>query len=176
MTQFHSFILDCSGVNPSINLSGIFMRLRIDVYFRITSLKTNPSFFRLGTGRSTHSTNRRAKSLLTSNLRTQICARPQRFSLASPMASDEDYSNFLDKANQDTGASKASTQLKSKAVGTKSFDADVPNHLKGLEEYYISEADEPFEPVSLQWNEDDLPSEGTEASISKRMNADEDSR
>jgi hypothetical protein len=79
------------------------------------------------------------------------------------MASDEDYSNFLDKANQDTGASRASTQPRSKPVGTKSLDTDVPKHLEGIEEYYVSEADEPFEPVSLQWNEDDLPSEGTES-------------
>ena len=74
------------------------------------------------------------------------------------MASDEDYSNFLDKANQDTGTSR-----KSKTVGTKSLDTDIPKHLEGIEEYYISEADEPFEPVSLQWDEDGLPSEGTEA-------------
>jgi hypothetical protein len=92
------------------------------------------------------------------------------------MASDEDYSKFLDKANQDTGTSKASTQPKSKEVATKSLNTDVPKHLEGIEEYYISEADEPFEPVSLQWNEDDLPSEGIEASIFKRMSADEYSR
>lgn len=79
------------------------------------------------------------------------------------MASDEDYSNFLEKANQDTGASRASTQTKSKTVGTKSLDTDVPKQLEGIEEYYVSEADEPFEPVSLQWNENGLPSEGTEA-------------
>lgn len=76
------------------------------------------------------------------------------------MASDEDYSNFLDKANQDTGASRVLTQSKSKTVGTKSLDTDVPKHLEGIKEYYISEADEPFEPVSLQWDEDVLPSEG----------------
>jgi hypothetical protein len=92
------------------------------------------------------------------------------------MASDEDYSNFLDKVNQGTGDSKVSTQFKSKAVGTKSLSTDVPKHLEGIEEYYISEADEPFEPVSLQWNEDDLPSEGNEVSISKRMNADDSRR
>jgi len=84
------------------------------------------------------------------------------------MASDEDYSNFLDKVNQDTSTSKASTQLKSKAVGTESLNTDVPKQLEGIEEYYISEADEPFEPVSLQWNEDELPSEGIEASIFNR--------
>jgi len=78
------------------------------------------------------------------------------------MASDEDYSNFLEKANQDTGVSKVSTQSKNKEVGTKSVDTNVPKYLEGIEEYYISEADEPFEPVSLQWEEDGLPSEGTE--------------
>lgn len=74
------------------------------------------------------------------------------------MASDEDYSNFLDKANQDTGG--ASTQSKSKKLSTKSVNTKVPKDLEGIEEYYISEADEPFEPVSLKWDKDGLPSEG----------------
>ena len=53
------------------------------------------------------------------------------------MASDEDYSNFLDKANQDTGASKASNQSTSKP-STKSVDADVPGPLQRIEQYYTS--------------------------------------
>ena len=74
------------------------------------------------------------------------------------MASDDDYSNFLDKANQDTGASKASTQSTSKPL-TKSVDTDVPGPLQKIELYYTSEADEPFEPVSLRWNGKNMPSE-----------------
>lgn len=75
------------------------------------------------------------------------------------MASDEAYSNFLDKANQDTGGA-TTQQSKSKKLGTKSVNSKVPKDLEGIEEYYVSEADEPFEPVSLKWDEDGLPSEG----------------
>ena len=76
------------------------------------------------------------------------------------MASDEDYGNFLDKANQDTGSSKASAQSTSKP-STKSVDTEVPNSLQKVEQYYTSEADEPFEPVSLKWDGKDIPSEST---------------
>ena len=71
--------------------------------------------------------------------------------------SDDAYSSFLDKANQDTGASKASTQ--SKPASTKAVDTEVPATLEGVEQYYVSEADEPFEPVSLKWGGKNMPSE-----------------
>ena len=76
------------------------------------------------------------------------------------MASDEDYSNFLDRANQDTGASKASAQPISK-LSTKSVDTDIPGPLQEIEQYYTSEADEPFDPVSLKWDGKNMPSEST---------------
>jgi hypothetical protein len=76
------------------------------------------------------------------------------------MASDEDYASFLDKANQDPSGGKASTQSTKKA-STKSVDTEVPKTLEQVEEYYTSDADEPFEPVSLKWEGDDLPSAGT---------------
>ena len=71
--------------------------------------------------------------------------------------SDDAYSSFLDKASQDTGASKASTQ--SKTASTKAVDTEVPATLQGVEQYYVSEADEPFEPVSLKWEGRNMPSE-----------------
>ena len=71
--------------------------------------------------------------------------------------SDDAYSSFLDKANQDTGASKASTQTKS--ASTRAVDTEVPAALQGVEQYYVSEADEPFEPVSLKWGGKNMPSE-----------------
>lgn len=73
------------------------------------------------------------------------------------MASDEDYSSFLEKANQDTGATKTSSQ--SGSAVTKAVDTDVPATLQKVEAYYVSDADEPFEPVSLKWKGKDLPSE-----------------
>jgi len=78
--------------------------------------------------------------------------------------SDEDYASFLDKANQDTGASKSKSGG-SKSLGTKSIDADVPKALQNLDEFYISEADEPFEPVSLRWDGDALPGDDEFASL-----------
>ena len=71
--------------------------------------------------------------------------------------SDNAYSSFLDQANQDTGASKAST--KSKSVATKAVDTDVPVALQNVDQYYTSESDEPFEPVSLKWSGKNMPSE-----------------
>ena len=76
--------------------------------------------------------------------------------------SDDAYSSFLDQANQDTGASKAST--KSKLVATKAVDtdgADVPVALQQVDQHYTSESDEPFEPVSLKWSGENMPSEST---------------
>jgi hypothetical protein len=75
------------------------------------------------------------------------------------MTSDEDYASFLDKANQDPSGGKASTQSTKKA-STKSIDTEVPKALEQVEEFYTSDADEPFEPVSLKWKGNTLPSEG----------------
>lgn len=75
------------------------------------------------------------------------------------MSSDDTYSSFLDQANQDTGASKVSSE--SNAATAKVTDTDVPMELRHVDQYYTSEADEPFEPVSLQWNGKNMPSEGS---------------
>ena len=73
--------------------------------------------------------------------------------------SDDSYSAFLDQANQDTGASKASSKSKSTKMSTKSVDTDVPASLQKMDIDYVSEADEPFEPVSLTWDGNKMPSE-----------------
>jgi hypothetical protein len=67
------------------------------------------------------------------------------------MSSDADYASFLDKANQETGAVEQQTSAK-KSYGTKSVDTAVPKALEQVEEYYISDADEPFEPVALRYD------------------------
>jgi hypothetical protein len=66
------------------------------------------------------------------------------------MSSDADYAAFLDKANQDTGSAQAQESSKA-GYGTKSIDTAVPQALQSVEEYYVSDADEPFEPVALQY-------------------------
>ncbi|MCJ1389630.1 hypothetical protein MMC18_002487 [Xylographa bjoerkii] len=73
------------------------------------------------------------------------------------MSSDEAYSAFLDQANQDTGTSNASTQ--SSHAQLKATDTDIPAALQGIDQTYTSEADEPFEPVSLKWTGRSMPSE-----------------
>uniref|UniRef100_A0A0B7JLS4 Anthranilate synthase n=1 Tax=Bionectria ochroleuca TaxID=29856 RepID=A0A0B7JLS4_BIOOC len=79
------------------------------------------------------------------------------------MASDSDYMSFLDKANEDvSGGGKATTQSKGhfqfKATDT---GAKVPKEIKDAikDTFMVSEADEPFEAVSLEVKEDSLPDE-----------------
>jgi hypothetical protein len=79
------------------------------------------------------------------------------------MASDEDYSAFLDKANQDPNEGTAKTQSKGK-VELKAVDqgVKVPAGLKKAmsNAFYVSDADEPFEPVCLKFDSKKLPDEG----------------
>ncbi|KAL8690370.1 MAG: hypothetical protein Q9218_004165 [Villophora microphyllina] len=73
------------------------------------------------------------------------------------MSSDDAYGSFLEQANQDTGASNVSAT--SERTTTKAVDTNVPVTLQKVEQYYTSEADEPFEPVSLKWDGNNMPSE-----------------
>ncbi|KAH7398764.1 hypothetical protein DE146DRAFT_677905 [Phaeosphaeria sp. MPI-PUGE-AT-0046c] len=68
------------------------------------------------------------------------------------MSSDADYASFLDKANQDSGAAEQQSSSSKKSYGTKSVDTAVPKALESVEEYYVSDADEPFEPVALKFD------------------------
>ncbi|KAH9864935.1 hypothetical protein IAQ61_008880 [Plenodomus lingam] len=67
------------------------------------------------------------------------------------MSSDADYAAFLDKANQASGSAEAQEAVK-KSHGTKSVNSMVPRGLDQIEEYYTSDADEPFEPVALKFD------------------------
>lgn len=83
------------------------------------------------------------------------------------MASDDDYMNFLSKANEDP--STGSAQTASKDAGKKELKAtdkgaEIPQPLvKATQDaFYVSDADEPFVPVSLAWEKGEgLPNEGT---------------
>ena len=79
--------------------------------------------------------------------------------------SDDTYSSFLDQANQDTGASST----KSKSVATKAVDTDVPVMLQEVDQYYTSDSDEPFVPVSLKWSGKNMPSESMRAATSDTL-------
>jgi hypothetical protein len=76
------------------------------------------------------------------------------------MSNDDDYMAFLNKANQDTGAG-AATQGKT-TFKTKDQGAQVPKPISDVckNAVYTSDADEPFEEVSLKWEgKNGLPSE-----------------
>lgn len=81
------------------------------------------------------------------------------------MASDEAYGAFLDKANEDPNppsAKSASSTSKGKKSGVKSVDAEVPPALQEADgqHFYVSDADEPFVPVSLKWNGEETIDDG----------------
>lgn len=80
------------------------------------------------------------------------------------MSSDDAYMSFLDKANADLNAGHA-PQQGTDTVRTETVDANVmiPKPLQSVNAYYISDADEPFEPVALKWegaSKGDWPSPG----------------
>ncbi|RDA83631.1 hypothetical protein CP532_2838 [Ophiocordyceps camponoti-leonardi (nom. inval.)] len=88
----------------------------------------------------------------------------------SGMASDEDYMAFLDKANKDLGdgqAAAAAAEAQRSGGDKFSFKAvdegsAVPATIRDVckKEVYVSDADEPFEEVSLKWTgEGGLPDE-----------------
>ncbi|KAH7154945.1 hypothetical protein B0J13DRAFT_521114 [Dactylonectria estremocensis] len=88
------------------------------------------------------------------------------------MASDDDYMAFLNKANQDTGG--ATTQSSSKAAfKTKDADSEVPKEISKAcrDAVYVSDADEPFEEVSLKWDgKNRLPTESEFATLINHPN------
>lgn len=81
------------------------------------------------------------------------------------MANDEDYMSFLDKANQDLddGQALAAKQKAQDKAAFKTMDngSQVPKAIKDAckDAVYVTDADEPFEEVSLKWSGDGLPDE-----------------
>ncbi|KAI1127560.1 hypothetical protein F5Y10DRAFT_242499 [Nemania abortiva] len=77
-------------------------------------------------------------------------------SAATQMASDEDYMAFLDKANRDPNEGYAKPQSDSNE-GFKAMDdgATIPAAIQEAtkDAFYVSDADEPFVPVCLAWDE-----------------------
>jgi hypothetical protein len=70
------------------------------------------------------------------------------------MSDDTSYANFLEQANQDTGSAQG--QSSNGKLELKTVTADVPKVLQDVDAYYVSEADEKFEPVSLKWDGKEL--------------------
>ncbi|KAH9907888.1 hypothetical protein F4778DRAFT_777261 [Xylariomycetidae sp. FL2044] len=72
------------------------------------------------------------------------------------MATDDDYMAFLDKANKDPSEGHAKLQ----SSGNQEFKAtdsgaQIPAAIKEAikDSFYVSDADEPFVPVCLAWDE-----------------------
>ncbi|KAL4933559.1 uncharacterized protein BDV17DRAFT_287209 [Aspergillus undulatus] len=71
------------------------------------------------------------------------------------MSSDDAYMSFLDKANSDLDAGRSQqTTQSSSGARTETVDANVkiPTPLTSVDAFYVSDADEPFEPVALKWD------------------------
>ncbi|KAI7788688.1 hypothetical protein LA080_008578 [Diaporthe eres] len=82
------------------------------------------------------------------------------------MATDDEYMDFLNKANEDPGQGSASTQAQGshakKELKAADHGADIPQPLvKATKDaFYMSDSDEPFVPVSLAWEKGEgLPDE-----------------
>ncbi|KAH8677323.1 hypothetical protein BX600DRAFT_506376 [Xylariales sp. PMI_506] len=73
------------------------------------------------------------------------------------MASDEDYMAFLDKANRDPseGYAKPASSTGKHEFKTSDAGAKIPAVLTAAikDSFYVSDADEPFVPVYLSWDE-----------------------
>lgn len=84
------------------------------------------------------------------------------------MSGDDAYTSFLDKANADLDAGRQQQAGSSAATATRAsaVDADepVPAALAGVEAFYVSETDEPFEPVVMRWGAGEFPDECTSSS------------
>lgn len=83
------------------------------------------------------------------------------------MANDDEYMDFLNKANEDPGQGSASAQTQAakgkKELKAADHGADIPQPLiKATKDaFYVSDSDEPFVPVSLAWDKGEgLPDEG----------------
>ncbi|EEP81431.1 predicted protein [Uncinocarpus reesii 1704] len=71
------------------------------------------------------------------------------------MSSDDAYASFLEQANAEPSAQVKQTSKPSPSFhATKTVDENqrIPTVLQDVEQYYISEADETFEPVVLAWD------------------------
>ncbi|KAI0440723.1 hypothetical protein F4803DRAFT_563616 [Xylaria telfairii] len=88
---------------------------------------------------------------------------------AKKMASDEDYMAFLDKANRDPNEGHAKPQSKSEELKATDDGAQIPAAIQEAtkDAFYVSDADEPFVPVCLAWDEGGkgLPDEGEFATL-----------
>lgn len=108
-----------------------------------------------------HSIRSRASISTTTTTSTSRRTKRTMSSSNNDDAGDSSYMSFLDKANQDLSAGQKQQQQQtpftshtSTEVKTETLSAGtrIPDPLKSVEVYYVSETDEPFEPVVLKWD------------------------
>jgi hypothetical protein len=98
-------------------------------------------------------------------------------------SADQAYLAFLDKANEDpakgsssvsaaaTGSENMTPKAEGRGFRTTQAGVEVPAPLARLcarDVFYVSDADEPFEPVAIRWEDDagrGLPDEGRSLSL-----------
>ncbi|EFY87403.1 hypothetical protein J3459_011508 [Metarhizium acridum] len=161
-------------------------------HFRLSSspLATpSRSFAKLGATSFKLSVKLRTLTLITSPLPLPLSAVPRPRAASFPgtgsvepggtsMASDEDYMAFLDKANQDLddGNALAAKQKEQSNAVFKTVDqgSQAPKVIRDAcqDAVYVTDADEPFEEVSLKWSGDGLPDEIEFAKLIKHWDAD----
>ncbi|QUC23844.1 uncharacterized protein UV8b_08085 [Ustilaginoidea virens] len=95
------------------------------------------------------------------------------------MASDEDYMSFLNKANQDLSDGQALAKHQKEEQGKAAFKttdqgSQAPKAIQAAcrDAIYVTDADEPFEEVSLKWSGDGLPDETEFARLINHWDAD----
>lgn len=79
------------------------------------------------------------------------------------MSSDDAYAKFLDQANEDPNAGRASTKDTKSSGGSNVHTQQAPKRLVAAakDQFYVSESDEPFVPVSFNLSSSSsLPTEG----------------
>ncbi|EFY96831.1 hypothetical protein MAA_07644 [Metarhizium robertsii ARSEF 23] len=161
-------------------------------YFRLPSSPLAipfRSFAKLGPTSSKVSVKLRTFNLITSPLPSPLGAFPRPRAASFPeiasvdpgsanMANDEDYMAFLDKANRDLDDGKA-LAAKQKEQSNAAFKAveegsQAPRVIRDAcqDAVYVTDADEPFEEVSLKWSGDGLPDETEFAKLIKHWDAD----
>jgi len=100
-------------------------------------------------------------STLDANTSTSTPKTTKSLNKKDRMATDEEYMAFLDKANEDLSVGKSKTTEKKDELKATDKDINIPSTLvKATEDaWYISDADEPFVPVSLWVDSNTLPDE-----------------
>ncbi|KAF1835756.1 hypothetical protein BDW02DRAFT_567660 [Decorospora gaudefroyi] len=107
-----------------------------------------------GANSTPHQPARRSRHISILPISRSVLVRqdPLRRAHVRTMSSDADYASFLDKANQDVSAAESRDVSTKQKLGTSSVNTGVPKALEQVEEYYVSDADEPFEPVALKFD------------------------